>query len=514
MLATPPSSADASPDEKTAIKSHLHYTQSLTEIPHHQRRSSRWLSRIQRRHVVAILAFLGFCQVYALRVNLSVAIVAMTANRTIISEGNIKTEQDFDWDSKSQGIILSSFFYGYAVTQIPGGWLATRIGGKKMFGLGILVTAIITLLTPLLAWTGFYYLVVGRIIEGIFEGVTYPSIHAVWSRWAPPLERSRLVTIAFSGSYFGTVISLPLSGYLAETFGWASIFYVFGVIAIIWCIVWLIVVSETPQEDKQITEEELDYIRATVGPAANHVKVNMDPPWKRFVTSLPVWAIMLAHFSENWGFYTLLTELPTFMNDVLGFDLKHAGLLSALPYLVMGTVVQIGGQLADYLISNGHLSTTKVRKLCTCGAFIFQTLFLIAAAHATSATAVVACLTVAVGFGGFAWAGFSVNPLDIAPQFASILMGLSNTVATLPGMISPLLTGHLVQRKTPEEWQTVFYIAGGIYLAGAVFYAMFASGKLQRWAELPDGELLCADTHSRASTEDLPFGSGTCGDSD
>jgi MFS transporter, ACS family, solute carrier family 17 (sodium-dependent inorganic phosphate cotransporter), other len=61
--------------------------------------------------------------------------------------------------------------------------------------------------------------------------------------------------------------------------------------------------------------------------------------------------------------------------------------------------------------------------------------------------AVVAFLTVAVGFGGFAWAGFSVNPLDIAPQFASILMGLSNTVATLPGMVSPLLTGHLVQHK-------------------------------------------------------------------
>lgn len=60
----------------------------------------------------------------------------------------------------------------------------------------------------------------------------------------------------------------------------------------------------------------------------------------------------------------------------------------------------------------------------------------------------------------------------------------------------------------------MFYIAGGIYLAGAVFYGMFASGKLQRWAELPDGEMLCADNHSRASTEDMPFGSGTCGDSD
>lgn len=89
--------------------------------------------------------------------------------------------------------------------------------------------------------------------------------------------------------------------------------------------------------------------------------------------------------------------------------------------------------------------------MCTCGAFIFQTVFLLLAAHATSAVAVVAFLTVAVGFGGFAWAGFSVNPLDIAPQFASILMGLSNTVATLPGMISPLLTGHLVQHKVIQK---------------------------------------------------------------
>jgi MFS transporter, ACS family, solute carrier family 17 (sodium-dependent inorganic phosphate cotransporter), other len=142
-------------------------------------------------------------------------------------------------------------------------------------------------------------------------------------------------------------------------------------------------------------------------------------------------------------------------------------MLSALPYLVMGIFVQLGGHLADHFISNGFLSTTRVRfhtiifsrryyspcidpqvrKICTCGAFCFQTVFLLLAAHATSAVAVVAFLTVAVGFGGFAWAGFSVNPLDIAPQFASILMGLSNTVATLPGMVSPLLTGHLVQHK-------------------------------------------------------------------
>ncbi|KAF4524837.1 hypothetical protein B566_EDAN014320 [Ephemera danica] len=409
MIASPPSSADASPNEKTAIKSHLSFNQDLSEIP----------NASGGRYVVAVLAFLGFCNVYALRVNLSVAIVAMTSNHTQVINGTAVIHQDFDWDSRTQGIVLTVF----------------------------------TLLTPAFAMGGTNLLILARVIEGLFEGVTYPSIHAVWSRWAPPLERSRLVTIAFSGSYFGTVVSLPLSGFLA-----------------------------------QYIDDELEYIRASVGPAANHVK-NMDTPWKRFVTSLPIWAIMLAHFSENWGFYTLLTELPTFMKDVLGFDLKDAGLLSALPYLVMGTVV---------------------RKLCTCGAFIFQTVFLLSAAHSTSAVAVITFLTIAVGFGGFAWAGFSVNPLDIAPQFASIIMGLSNTIATIPGMLSPLLTGHLVQHKTPEEWQVVFYIAAGIYLAGAVFYGLFASGEQQKWAEVPDGELLCAETQSRASTEDMPFGSGSC----
>jgi len=68
-----------------------------------------WPFSLPRRYAVAVLAFLGFCNIYALRVNLSVAIVSMTEKK------------DFDWDASTQGIILSSFFYGYIVTQIPGG---------------------------------------------------------------------------------------------------------------------------------------------------------------------------------------------------------------------------------------------------------------------------------------------------------------------------------------------------------------------------------------------------------
>ncbi|PSN47931.1 Vesicular glutamate transporter 3, partial [Blattella germanica] len=188
-----------------------------------------WKFWRRRRNLVGFLAFLGFFNVYALRVNLSVAIVAMTSERNeTLQNGTVVVTRDFDWDSTSRGILLSSFFYGYIITQIPGGWLAGRIGGNRVYGIGVAVTALLTLITPPLAHVSYYAILAVRVIEGFFEGVTYPCIHAVWAKWAPPLERSRLATLAFSGSYVGTVVSLPVSGILANQVGWPSVFYVFG----------------------------------------------------------------------------------------------------------------------------------------------------------------------------------------------------------------------------------------------------------------------------------------------
>jgi ACS family sodium-dependent inorganic phosphate cotransporter len=76
---------------------------------------------------------------------------------------------DFDWDSKMQGLVLSSFFYGYIVTQVLGGWLAGRYGGNTVYGIGVAATAIFTLLTPVLTNTSVYLLVAVRVIEGLFE---------------------------------------------------------------------------------------------------------------------------------------------------------------------------------------------------------------------------------------------------------------------------------------------------------------------------------------------------------
>ncbi|KAL1138561.1 hypothetical protein AAG570_008624, partial [Ranatra chinensis] len=462
--------------------------------------SSVWLPR---RYLVALLSFFGFANIYAMRVNLSVAIVAMTNNRTIITANGTRiVGPEFDWNSGVYGIVLSSFFYGYILTQVIGGWVACKYGGKNLFGLGVAVTALFTLLTPILARMSVYMLVFGRVIEGLFEGVTFPAMHAVWSKWSPPDERSRLVAISYSGCYFGTVAALPLCGALAERLGWSSIFYVFGVIGLVWSLIWCTIISETPSTDKRISFYEKEYLEEVLNLSSS--KSKLDVPWRSMLMCLPVWSIVAAHFAENWGFYTLLTELPSYMNDIFHYDMQNAGLLAALPYLVMGIVVQSSGFMADWLRTSGHLSTMQVRKLFTCCGFVTRALFLLAAAHASTLVSIVASLTVAVGFGGLSYAGFSVNHLDIAPQYASILMGISNTVATLPGILSPLLTGHIVQNRSTSEWQTVFHISAIIYVLGAIVYAVLASGKVQAWAAVGQEQAYLSDNeHSQTSTEDL-----------
>ena len=144
----------------------------------------------QSRYNRIYLGFLGFVNVYAMRVNLSVAIVYMV-NNTAINATSSDKDGPFAWTEYDQGVILGMFFWGYVVSQLPGGRLAELFGGKWLFGSGVLVTAIFTLLTPLAASTSVYLLYTVRIIEGLGEGVCFPAMYAMLARWAPPEERSR-----------------------------------------------------------------------------------------------------------------------------------------------------------------------------------------------------------------------------------------------------------------------------------------------------------------------------------
>ncbi|XP_068905629.1 vesicular glutamate transporter 1-like [Tenebrio molitor] len=440
-----------------------------------------WMFWRKRRYVVAIMGFFGFFSMYTLQSNLNIAIVAMTENKTIVLDNNtVVYRPEFDWDSKIQGHVLSSMFYGYISSQLFGGWLSAKIGGKKMFGTGIGVPALLTLITPWCARRSVYLLLTIRIMEGVFEGVTTPCISALWSKWAPPLERTMLATLAFSGCYVGTLVSMPASAYLATVLGWPSIFYLFGSVSLVWFVIWWIFVAESPAEDPRISKEELEYIQNTL--VNVDCKRNIRNPWKRIFTSKPVLAIVVAQFTYDWGFYMLFIELPTFMKDILKFDLGQSGILSSLPYLAMAVMLPFSGQVADWFRKKKCYTTTQIRKSLTCGSFVTNAALMLAATFSTSSTLTVVCLVLAGGLGVWSWSGFGVNHLDIAPQHASVIMGISNTVGILAGIFNPILTGYIVTMQTAEQWRIMFSISIGIFLFGAIVYGTFASGEIQPWA--------------------------------
>lgn len=182
-----------------------------------------------------------------------------------------------------------------------------------------------------------------------------------------------------------------------------------------------------------------------------------------------------------------------YFSEVFKLEIDDVGILGALPHLCMTFIVPIGGQLADYLRRSGRLTTTGVRKLFNCGGFGAEAIFLILVGLTNGTKMAIFSLTLAVGFSGFAISGFNVNHLDIAPRYASILMGISNGFGTLAGMLCPVVVQEITIdkknfRKLSHEWHEVFQMAGFIHIAGVVFYYFFASGELQPWAEPHKGD--------------------------
>ncbi|XP_069192452.1 vesicular glutamate transporter 1 isoform X1 [Procambarus clarkii] len=440
-----------------------------------------------KRFTMALLASIGFLISFGIRCNMGVAVVEMTSNATATGQ------REIDWSDDIVGVVDSSFFWGYLVTQIPGGLLASRFPAHRVFGSAITASAILNLLIPGASRLHPVAVIFVRILQGLVEGVTYPACHGIWRNWSPPLERSRLATLAFCGSYAGAVLGMPLSAWLTEGIGWPAPFYFYGVAGITWGFFWYWLAFEKPATHPTITAREQLYIEESLGNQPVVQPTFATTPWRAFATSMPVWAIIVANIARSWTFYLLIISQPTYFNEVFHYNVAESGTISALPHLVMTIVVPFGGQLADHIRKKNLLSTTNVRKVFNCGGFGLEATFLLVVAFTRNTTVAITSLTLAVGFSGFAISGFNVNHLDIAPRYASILMGISNGFGTLSGMICPIVVEEFTKHSTEEEWQVVFLIASIIHFLGIIFYGIFASGELQPWAEPPPEEQLPED---------------------
>ena len=358
-----------------------------------------------------------------------------------------------------------------------------------LFGGGVLVSAALTLMIPVAARRSVYLVIWLRMLQGIGEGVTVPSMHALLSCWIPPMERSRAVTSVYAGAQLGTVVGMSLSGVLCDhgfAGGWPSVFYVFGAVGCVWSLAWLLLCHDSPSAHPRISVAERLYIENSMESCETSVKLPV--PWTKIATSPPFWACAIVHFANNWGLYTMSTCLPKYMRDVLQFDMTQNGILSALPYIATWLLMTGGGLVADWLRAPHRLQTTTVRKLFCAAGLLIPGLFLIVIGFlGCNRVLIVFAIVISIGSAGLASPGYGVNHLDLAPKYAGTLMGLTNTLATVPGILGPQVVGAFTYHaSTRAQWQKVFYITTAIYVFSTAVYVVFGSGKLQDWAAVPE----------------------------
>ncbi|KAJ8967622.1 hypothetical protein NQ314_002741, partial [Rhamnusium bicolor] len=387
---------------------------------------------IPQRYVLGIMGFLAVVNAYTMRISLSIAITEMVASSNATeyedpdacpagssnssSASVTDTNILYDWDETTQGLILSSFYWGYVLTHLPGGILAEKFGGKYSLGLGILSTAIFTLVTP---W-----------------GTTYPALNALLAKWVPLGERAKIGTLVYAGGQIGTIVSNSISGALINaTKDWASVFYLFGAGGLLWFIIWVLICYSDPESHPFISDKEKAFLKKELENVSSEKKTI---PWRAMLTSAPLWALVAAQIGHDWGFFTMVTDLPKYMSDVLKFNVKENGLWSSVPYIVMW-IVSMG---SGWLSSVGPAIFIMVASYSGCDKYLTVGMF-----------------TIAMGFMGTFYCGMKVNALDLSPNYAGTLMAIHTLI----------------------QWRTVFWISFAVFNFTNLIYCIFGSGEEQWW---------------------------------
>ncbi|KAL3520294.1 hypothetical protein ACH5RR_018443 [Cinchona calisaya] len=435
-------------------------------------------SKFPMRYVIVLLTFVCTFVCYIERVGFSIAY-------TIVADAA-------GINQTSKGMILSTFYYGYASSQVPGGWAAQKIGGRRVLLLSFVLWSLTCALVPLDP-NRVMVLVIARLLVGVAQGFIFPSIHTVLAQWVPPNERSRSVSLTTSGMYFGAALGMLMLPTLVKFRGPQSVFVAEAALGGSWSLLWLNYASDPPRsEHPKATAtgfgESLLPIKGSQSKKVEnggHSIRTPKIPWKNITLSLPVWAIVVNNFTFHYALYVLMNWLPTYFELGLQLSLQEMGSSKMMPYFNMFVFSNVGGVLADYLVTRRVLSVTKTRKLLNTVGFMVASFALMALPYFRTSNGVVFCSSIALGFLALGRAGFAVNHMDIAPRYAGIVMGVSNTAGTLAGIVGVDLTGRLLEAAktaqldltSPDSWKAVFFIPGMLCIFSSFIFLLFSTGE-------------------------------------
>jgi ACS family sodium-dependent inorganic phosphate cotransporter len=409
-------------------------------------------------------------------------------DRAAMSVTILPMSEQFGWDSSVKGAVSSSFFAGYMLTNIFGGYLATRFSPQYVLAAGVLLWSLFTLDTPMAAEASadsLAPLLLVRAIMGIGEGVAYPSIQNIVRKSVPDQVRTRSLSFIYSGHQLGTIASYLSSPSIMSACGWPTVFWSFGSLGFLWLSAWV------PLSYAACNRTGGSYdagnksgspslcLSPRKGSGAVDTEAGVEAiPWRKIVSSPAVWAIVAAQVTVGIGSGLSFSWLPTYFSSQFGVQSDEASYLCLIPFGVTVIATNCAGWIADGLVNNGRFTRTQTRKLmqgiASFGPAICLLSLSMGSGNGDDLQGAIVLVTAWLALGGFSAAGYGSNHQDLSKKYSGMLFGLSNGLASIAGSASIYGTG-LILNSSNNDWSLIFQLAAGFYIAGCLAYIKWAS---------------------------------------
>ena len=377
------------------------------------------------------------------------------------------------------GLILGIFAVGYALFQIPSGWIADRFGPRKALTIVVSVWSIFTALTG--AARNAIQMLILRFLFGVGEAGAFPGATQAFFRWLPVKERGLAHGINFSGSRLGAALSLFLMPWLISIIGWRWTFAVNGLIGIIWATVWLIWFRDNPGDNRKINQAELDYIEAgrvsdfTAGIKASFAEV---------FTSLNMSLAMMQYFASNVTFFISLTWLPSYIKNQWPDD-PHAIYYSAVPLIFAAFANWIAGSMVTGLFKKGyHVGSRRITAIVGFSLGVIGLILAIQTRNLDFLTTDKAQLYWFVFCFGLATFGvdMTLSPSwafcnDIGGSNSGAVSGSMNMVGNIGAALSAIIFPLLLNEETGSA-NTFFMLAAGLNFLAIVTWCFMNPNRI------------------------------------
>jgi sugar phosphate permease len=400
----------------------------------------RLASAAPNKNFILTLLFIGWIVDYLDRMVMSVALTSVGT--------------EFNLSTTALGVVLSSFFAGYALMQFPGGWLADKYSSRKVMLVSLVIWSIFTALTGM-AWSLMSLLVI-RFLFGLGEGGFPAASSKAIAEYFPKQERAKAQATMLSSNAFGAAIAPLVAAPMMLWLGWRHMFLFIAFIGLLLAVVYWV------------------YIRPPKTVEQAETKSQRKMSLKDLVQTPTMWKLVIAWFGLDivlWGFSSWL---PSYLLKVRHLDLLHAGLLASLPFFAGGVAMVLGGWAVDKYFTNREKYFTILVEIV--GAFFLYLMFTTSSLQLAMVYQVISAFFLYLGFAGI-WA----LPLKILPtEVMGSAAGMINFGGQLAGFISPMVMGFLISAFN-GSYNAAFWFL--ILAAGISILACFTLGNAKESLE-------------------------------